>query len=336
MSRKIIASRGRRVALAVAVVAATLATTALGLYGYLVWTPAPAIPALSGKAVTSTLTVGDRARTYTAYVPARLAPGAPLLVILHGSFENGSVIRRNTAYGFDVLADRYGFAVAYPDGYQEGWNDCRRVAATPARRENVDDIGFIRALVADLHERHGVDDTKFFAAGYSNGGQMVFRLAAEMPDRLAGIAAVSANLPVADDSACPPMTAAIPALIMAGTDDPISPFQGGEVTIFGFSARGRVMSADDTTKTFVNLNGITDAPVTRTLAHRDGSTDTTVREVAHREVGKAPVVQYVIERGGHVIPTAHHRYSRILGRTSHDVDAPAAIWDFFTSARQQS
>ncbi|MCS7482868.1 alpha/beta hydrolase family esterase [Umezawaea endophytica] len=335
MQPEISSPRRRRAVLAVAVVLATLATTALGLYGYLMWTPAPTGAALSGQVVGSTLTVGGRDRTYTAYVPPRLASGAPLLVVLHGSFENGAAVRRNTGYGFDDLADRYGFAVAYPDGYQEGWNDCRRVAATPARRENVDDVGFVRALTADMHRRYGVDDTKFYAAGYSNGGQMVFRLAAEMPDRLAGIAAIAANLPVTADNSCPPMTGAVPVLIMAGTDDPISPFAGGEVTIFGFSSRGRVMSADDTTKMFVRLNGTTDAPVTRTLAHREPATDTTVRETVYSESDKAPVVQYTISGGGHVIPTAHHRYPRLLGRTSHDVDAPAAISDFFAFARKQ-
>ncbi|SER36786.1 polyhydroxybutyrate depolymerase [Lentzea xinjiangensis] len=332
MSGKNVISGGRRAALAVVVVIATLATTALGLYGYLVWTPAPAVPVLSGQVFSTSLAVGDRERSYTAYVPARLAPGAPLLVVLHGSFEDGAAIRRNTGYGFDVLADRHGFAVAYPDGYEQGWNDCRRVAATPARRENVDDAGFVRALVADLHGRHGVDDTRFFAAGYSNGGQMVFRLASEMPDRLAGIAAVSANLPVAEDSSCAPMTTSVPVLTMAGTADPISPFRGGEVTIFGFSPRGRVMSADDTARTFVRVNGMTGAPVARALAHRDGATGTVVREAVYREPGKAPVVQYTIEGGGHVIPTEHHRYARIMGPTSHDLDAPTAIWDFFASA----
>lgn len=319
------ARRGR----AVLAVVVALATTALGLYGYLLWTPAPTAAALSGHAVGSTLTVGDRERTYTAYVPEGLAPAAPLLVVLHGSFETGAAVRRNTAYGFDALADRYGFAVAYPDGYEQGWNDCRRVAATPARRENVDDIGFLRALAADMRGRYGVEDGRFYAAGYSNGGQMVFRLAAEMPDRLAGIAAIAANLPVADDSSCPSMTAAVPVLTMAGTDDPISPFAGGEVTIFGFSPRGRVMSADDTAKTFARLNGMTGASATRTLAHREPGSDTAVRETVYREAGKPPVVQYTIDGGGHVVPTTHHRYPRLMGPTSHDVDAPAAIADFF-------
>ena len=336
MSLRIVSSRGRRGLLAGAVVVATLTTTALGLFGYLVWTPVPALPALSGRVVALSLTIAERQRTYAAYVPARLTPGAPLLVVLHGSFEDGSAMRRNTGYGFDSLADRYGFVVAYPDGYRQGWNDCRRVAATPARRENVDDTGFLRALVTDLHRRYGVDDAKFYAAGYSNGGQMVFRLAAEMPGRLAGIAAVAANLPVADEGVCPPMTAAVPVLTMAGTADPISPFQGGEVTIFGLSSRGRVMSADETAQAFVRLNGLTGAPVTRTLDHRDRPTGTSVQEAVHRDAGKAPVAQYTIVGGGHVIPTAHHRYRRILGRTSHDIDAPTVIWDYFMSARPSS
>lgn len=142
------------------------------------------------------------------------------------------------------------------------------MASTPARRENVDDVGFVQALAGSLHARYGIDDRRIYAAGYSNGGQMVFRLAAEMPERLAAIAAIAANLPGGDDNACAPMGTPLPVLTMAGTADPISPYAGGEVTIFGFSPRGEVLSADDTAQTFVRLNGLASATDRRTLPHQ--------------------------------------------------------------------
>ncbi len=289
-----------------------------------------AMPALSGDSVHATMTVGGRERTYTAYAPAGLEPGAPLLMVFHGSFEDGDTIRRNTGYEFDALADRHRFAVAYPDGYQNGWNDCRRMASTPARRENVDDVGFVQALAGSLHARYGIDDRRIYAAGYSNGGQMVFRLAAEMPERLAAIAAIAANLPGGDDNACAPMGTPLPVLTMAGTADPISPYAGGEVTIFGFSPRGEVLSADDTAQTFVRLNGLASATDRRTLPHQPRSGDTEVIATTYASTGKPPVVQYTIVGGGHVVPTAEHRYRRLVGPSTHDVDAPQVIWDFFT------
>lgn len=322
----------RRTGAAVALVVTTLVLSAAGLYGYLLRVPAPATPALTGDSARITLAAGGRDRTYTAYTPAGLAPGAPLLVVLHGSFEDGDTIRRNAAYGFDTLADRHRFAVAYPDGYEGGWNDCRRLAGTPARTENVDDKAFTEALIADMHRRAGVEAGRIFVAGYSNGGQMAYRLAAEMPGRIAGIATVSANLPTAADSTCVLRTA-LPALLMAGTADPISPFDGGDVTIFGFSPRGQVMSADDTVRTFTRLSGITAAPAVTELPHR-GDTPTAVTRADYREPGKPPVTRYTVTNGGHVIPTAAHRNRRILGPATHDVDAPTAIWEFLAASRR--
>jgi polyhydroxybutyrate depolymerase len=322
-----------RVGVAVGVVVVTLVVSAVGLYGYLIWTPAAEGGGLTGESARVALSVGGRERTYTVYVPAGVAAGAPLLVVLHGSFEDGATIRRNAGYGFDREADRHGFAVVYPDGYEGGWNDCRRLASTPARKENVDDTAFVEALIADLQRRAGVDVGRTFVAGYSNGGQMAYRLAADLPGRIAGIATIAANLPADGDNTCVLRTA-LPALMMAGTADPISPFTGGDVTIFGFAARGEVMSADDTVRTFAALNGLTAAPVVAELPHR-GDTPTSVTRADYREAGRAPVTRYTITNGGHVIPTTAHRGRRILGPTSHDLDAPTAIWEFFSRSGQE-
>lgn len=39
--------------------------------------------------------------------------------------------------------------------------------------------------------------------------------------------------------------------------------------------------------------------------------------------------------GGHTIPHPRNRMPRLLGPTSHDADAVAAIWEFFESARKR-
>lgn len=61
---------------------------------------------------------------------------------------DGARMRLCTGYEFDCLADQHGFVVIYPDGYRRNWNDCRKYATFPAKRENIDDIGFIRTLIA--------------------------------------------------------------------------------------------------------------------------------------------------------------------------------------------
>jgi hypothetical protein len=45
------------------------------------------------------------------------------------------------------LADQHGFVVIYSDGYRRNWNDCRKYATFPAKRQNIDDMSFFRTLI---------------------------------------------------------------------------------------------------------------------------------------------------------------------------------------------
>ena len=65
----------------------------------------------------------------------------------HGSDQDGAQIRRWTGYGFDRLADEHGFAVAYPNGYEGYWNGCNIVGDYSANKLNIDDLGFLTAIV---------------------------------------------------------------------------------------------------------------------------------------------------------------------------------------------
>ncbi|MFC5085829.1 alpha/beta hydrolase family esterase [Microvirga arabica] len=226
-------------------------------YRYLWYAPAPYLPSLSAAAERRTVQVGDRERTYLAYVPANLPPGSPLVIVLHGSAMDGATMRRWTGYEFDRLADRDGFVVLYPDGYKKNWNDCRRDATYPARLENVDDIGFIRVLIERFVSEKGVDPRKVFAFGYSSGGQMAHRLAIETPDMVAAVATAGANIPAPDNSLCPLEGRTARVMLVSGTDDPIVPFHGGEVSLFGLASRGMALSAMETGAELARRNGIT-------------------------------------------------------------------------------
>src|SRR3954466_11279020 len=109
-----------RVALGIAVGLGAVAGFAYYELGY---SPSFPEPELSAEPVKGTVQVGGRERSYVAFVPAKLAKGAPLLLVLHGSYLDGKRMRRLTGYEFDELADKKGFAVAYPDGYGGTWND---------------------------------------------------------------------------------------------------------------------------------------------------------------------------------------------------------------------
>ena len=212
-------------------------------------------PALPGTSERGVMVHGDRQRSWLAYIPAAKAERPALLLVMHGSRGDGEGMRELTRFGFDVLAERHGFVVVYPDGYQRHWNDCRAGADYAANRENIDDVGFLRALVVHMEAEQGVDPARVFAVGLSNGGQMAYRLGLEAPDLVAGIAAMAASLPVPAGSDCRPSGKAVAALVMNGTDDPVNPYQGGTVEIFGNRSRGEVMSSLETAVYWAQLAG---------------------------------------------------------------------------------
>ena len=298
------------------------------LFGYFVYSPAPEVPQLSGTLTKGTIEVGGLKRTYLTYVPRGLAKGAPLVVVMHGSGENGAQMRIETGYGFDRLADEHGFAVVYPNGYEGYWNGCNIVGDYSANRLNIDDVGFLAGMADKLITEIGVDPGRVFATGISRGGHMAFRLALEAPSRFRAVAAVSENVPMPENFKCKPAghgTSSV--MIMNGTEDPLVPFDGGEVKFFGlFVRRGKVRSSRESGQYFADLNHIAGAPETNETQVADG---VRVEQVLWRNDSKVEVELVAIHGGGHGIPQPYRRHPRLLGPSPKEPNGPAVIWAFF-------
>ena len=125
---------------------------------------------------THSLTVGGRKRTYIVYRPANLTGSAPLVVMLHGGY--GSADQAESNYGWNDEADREHFLVAYPDGIDRAWNTGGGCCGQPAQK-NVDDVGFITAMMQQIEQEADVDPTRIYATGISNGGIMSYTLACQ-------------------------------------------------------------------------------------------------------------------------------------------------------------
>ncbi len=155
----------------------TRLTALLALLLVVVGCSAPGSAAPQGFATGSTvhgLRFGGLDRTYRLYIPDGLPTSAPLVVMLHGGF--GSAEQAERAYGWDQLADSAKFVVAYPDGEGRAWNTNGGCCGRPGR-ENIDDVGFITAVVKDIGANIGVDADRVYATGISNGGMMSYALA---------------------------------------------------------------------------------------------------------------------------------------------------------------
>ena len=131
-------------------------------------------------------------RSYRIYRPAALSRGqpAPLVVMLHGRHDSSRYAEK--AYHWDHAADAHGFVVVYPDGYRGMWNagHCCGVAV----KRQVDDVGFLTALVNKLTAQENIDPKRTYIAGMSNGALMAYRMACDSPLHLAAIGTVAGDL----------------------------------------------------------------------------------------------------------------------------------------------
>ena len=324
--------RALRVLLRGLIVLVGLAALLGALFGYFLYTPAPQAVHLSGTLTRGSIAVGGRQRTYLTYIPRGLARGAPLVVAMHGSGENGAQMRIETGYGFDRLADKYGFAVVYPDAYEGYWNGCNIVGDYSANTLNIDDVRFLDGLVDKLAGEIGIDPNRVFAVGVSRGGAMALRLALEAPSRFRAVAAVSENVPTPDNFKCKPARQGTSSvMIMNGTEDPIVPFEGGEVNLFGlFLKRGTVLSARDSGRYFAKLNNIAARPKTSETHMAEGIV---VERMLWRGHSTAEVELVAVHGGGHGLPQPYRGHPRLLGPSPKEPNGPAVIWDFFARQR---
>jgi polyhydroxybutyrate depolymerase len=163
--------------------------------------------------------VGGVRRTFIVYRPASLPAAAPLVVMLHGGFGSGSQAEKS--YGWDAEADSGHFVVAYPDGLNRAWNTGGGCCGTPGRT-NVDDIGFITAMVSAIEHQIPVNANRVYATGISNGGIMAYTLACHTTI-FAAIGPDSAT----ELGSCP-VPAPLSVIHIHGTADKNIPYQGGE------------------------------------------------------------------------------------------------------------
>lgn len=248
---------------------------------------------------------GGRTRTFVVVGEADGPAGRPVILVFHGSKQTGESHRRFTGHSLDTLATEGRAVVAYLDGYRSNWNDARVQSSFPARSENIDDIAFAREVVSSLAESHGIDTGSVVAIGFSNGGQMVIRLLHEAANLLAGAVIVAATMPERENFNAEFSARTdhpVPVAIVAGTSDPIIPFEGGRMAWWArkvFKIDGRTLSAVATAEYFARRNGITVAPQRSEPA---ASAKVPVETLAYREAGRPPVTLYVVRGGGHTVP----------------------------------
>ncbi|MFL9656573.1 alpha/beta hydrolase family esterase [Streptomyces sp. PB17] len=290
--------------------------------------PATAGTGTGAPEVRAQLRVDGDVRQYLLHRPPTSAAAdgpRPLLIAFHGRGADAAELRAKTR--LERAATARGMLVAFPEGLGHGWG-----AGTQATKQRPDpalDVRFTEALIKHLVRTERADPGRVYVAGFSNGGSMALRMAAERPALLAGAASVSGQLPTGDAAVEP--TGPVPVMVVYGADDPVRPLAGlrspppdPEEPILP------TRSARDSAAAFAAAGGAGE-PVTR----EEKGYDRTVWRLgkdAHggdRRTG-GTVQLLVVEDAGHTWPGSTVPPPEGFGPVSKALDATDTILDFFT------
>lgn len=127
------------------------------------------------------------------YIPQNLPKAAPLVIVLHGCKQTAE--RYDDGSGWSDLADRYGFALLFPEqrrvnNWLLGFNWFRPRDNTRGSGEPLSIMHMVEQVVRD----HGIDRQRIFITGLSAGGAMTSVMLATYPELFAG-GAIIAGLP---------------------------------------------------------------------------------------------------------------------------------------------
>ncbi|KPI17555.1 hypothetical protein OV450_2331 [Actinobacteria bacterium OV450] len=270
------------------------------------------------------LTVDGGTREYLMHRPAADGGGPrPLLVAFHGRGADAGHLRRQS--GLDRAAEARGMLLVYPEAVGKAWG---AGTAPSAQRPDPDaDVRFTGALVAELVRSGRADPHRVYVAGFSNGGSMALRMAAQRPDLVAGAVSVSGELPTGAAAVKP--SGAVPVLIVYGAEDPVRPAAG--LPSPGPAAPGEepvtaTMSARASAEAFAAAGGA-GAPVEEAERGYDcvtwppGPAGATVRLL-------------LMQGAGHTWPGSTMPPPAGFGSVSTALDASATLLDFLSAQRR--
>ena len=274
-----------------------------------------------------TLEHDGRMRSYLLHLPPAYdgSRPLPLVLALHGGGGNPHNMAHKT--GFNALADREGFIVVYPAGTGRlrdallTWNAGH--CCGYALRNNVDDVGFIRALLEELRRSLAVDPARVYVTGHSNGAMMAYRLGAELSEEIAAIGPVagtiggraSAGAPLV---VIPPPSRPVSVAAIHGFLDENVNYEGGHGARTGGTRED--LSVAESIAFWVEANGCDPEP----RRERVDEAGNVIRETYSGCLDGTEVVLYTLLDGGHAWPGSDRG-----DRPSPSLSATEALWAFF-------
>ena len=196
-------------------------------------------------------------REYLVRTPANHNGSLPVLFFLHGLGDN--ITNCDQEFNFGQIAEEFGWAIVVPQARNQGIGTMWNAALT---QSNIDDAGFLLALLDSLTVQYQLDPDSVFFTGFSMGGFMTHRMAIEHGDRITACAPVSGL--ITNTMAAQTPVAPVRMLHIHGTSDNVVGYNGGS-SAFGMTLG---IGVDAILDYWQDANGCTGEPVIDTLPNR--------------------------------------------------------------------
>jgi len=190
--------------------------------------------AVKGKVSRMAVSTAEGLREFYLYDPVALLNTSashplPLIIAMHGG--GGTAHQMMVVSQLNAVAQERRMLVAYPQGLGSIPTFNAGVCCGFAMQHNVDDVGYVRRIVATVSRVYRVDAQRVYATGFSNGGMMARRLACEAADIISGIFPVAGTYGGRDADgnhafACLP-SRPVPVVSIHGLFDLNIPYYGG-------------------------------------------------------------------------------------------------------------
>jgi polyhydroxybutyrate depolymerase len=281
---------------------------------------------------------GGLARKYLAHIPSSYdgKTKMPVIIAFHGGGANPELVDKEFG-GMNAKADRGGFIAVYPYGHKcidvpgknmYCWN-ADSIFRLKFVNYNVDDVGFVGAMIDELSQDFAIDEERVYATGHSNGAWMAYAVACGLSDKIAAIAPIAGGLAL--ESCAPSRPVSI--IHFHGTADPGWPYYGGG-SCWTDSIRPPI------SKTLSKWRDINQCSAVSEPAYQNGDASCETFSCNNSEITFC-----AIKDGGHTVPGGYSfpverlmpwdedcalgPYGRGVGKVSSDIVAIDAMWEFF-------
>jgi polyhydroxybutyrate depolymerase len=212
----------------------------------------------------------------------------PFIIDFHGMGDTPD--RQKAMSGFLALSDSNGFLIAWPTGIDKAWNfgPCCTCSKT------VDDLGFAKAIVAEVEAMACIDAKRVYANGFSIGAAMTNYVACNGADVFAAATPSASDLLGSNQTPCNPIRP-ISVLAFRGTADPTVSYAGGSaVTPNSCPATLDLLGAVASFNKWATIDACTGTPTTTNVTNPNGTQMLYTQCAGGTEVGL-----YTIQGGAH-------------------------------------